>query len=198
MAGLNPLPAARFPSRIFSAGAPLSYEAAVEATDVLGRLPTEIFGSTETGAIATREQANNNEPWRLLPGIAMRPSDDGCLSLRSPWVSEDWFETSKRISLPEIEQTLRHLPWITAVATTLLPGSPARLAAAVVLSGEGRERLAALGSFRLGRLLRKTLAPTQEAAGMPRLWRFVDDLPAQDGMGKRRDDDIRALFGPAP
>ena len=217
--GLSPLPEAQFPSRIFSAGAPLSYDAAVEVTEILGRLPTEIFGSTETGAIATREQAVADESWRLLPGIAMRQCDDGRLSLRSPWVSEDWHETSdviepapggfrflgradrivkiegKRISLPEIEKTLSRLPWITAAVATLLPGSPDRLAAAVVLNDQGRERLAALGGFRFGRQLRAAMASTQEAAGMPRLWRFVDDLPPQDGMGKRRDSDIRALFG---
>lgn len=222
IAGLNPLPAARFPSRVFSAGAPLSYGAAVQVRDILGRLPTEIFGSTETGAIATREQSTPDEAWGLLPGIAMRQCDDGRLSLRSPWVSEDWFETAdvidpapggfrflgradrivkvegKRISLPEIEQTLSRLPWITGAAATLLPGSPARLAAAVVLNDEGHERLAALGGFRFGRLLRGALASTQEAAGMPRLWRFVDDLPSPDGMGKRRDSDIRALFEMTP
>lgn len=220
--GLAPLPQARFPRRIFSAGAPLGYEAAAEVARVFGRLPTEIFGSTETGAIATREQAQCDEAWRLLPGNAMRQSDEGCLQVLSPWVGDDWYETAdvvepapdgfrflgradrivkvegKRISLPEIEQTLSRLPWITGAAATLLPGSPARLAAVVVLNDEGRARLAALGGFRFGRLLRTELAMTQEPAGMPRLWRFVDELPSQDGMGKRRDRDIRDLFGKQP
>ena len=219
---LEPLPTTRYPSRIFSAGAPLSYDAAVEATDILGRLPTEIFGSTETGAIATREQSTAEEPWHLLPGVDIRQGDDGHLSLRSPWVSEDWFETAdiiepasrgfhflgradrivkvegKRISLPELELTLGRLPWITVAAATLLPGPPARLAAAVVLNDNGREQLAALGRFRFGRMLRTSLASSQEAAGMPRLWRYVDDLPSRDGMGKRRDSDIQALFGITP
>lgn len=223
IAGLAPLPATRAPRRVFSAGAPLSYDAAAEAKAILGRQPTEIFGSTETGAIATREQAVPDEAWTPLPGIAIRPcDDDGRLSLRSPWVSEDWFDTDdliapvehgfrfrgradrivkiegKRISLPEIEQNLCRLPWITLAAATLVPGSPARLAAAVVLNGQGRERLAVVGGFRFGRLLRAALADTQEAAGMPRLWRFVDALPSSDGLGKRRDADIRALFEMTP
>lgn len=216
--GLMSLPLARRPARIFSAGAPLSFEAAAASAAMFGCRPTEIFGSTETGAIATREQTAEDQPWQLLPGMTMRQTETGCLSLRAPWVGADWFDTAdmveparggfrfigradrivkiegKRISLPEIEQTLVRLPWIAAAAVTVLPDTPIRLAAAVVLSDMGRERLAALGSFRFGRFLRQALSNTQEAAGMPRVWRFVDQLPSQDGMGKRREGDIRALF----
>lgn len=222
LAGLSPLPIARCPSRIFSAGAPLSNPAAIEATKILGRRPTEIFGSTETGAIATREQSTGHEPWHVLPGITIGQCDDGRLTLRSPWVGDDWFETAdviepvpggfqflgradrivkiegKRISLPEIEQSLIALPWVRHAATTVLPGPPRRLAAVVVLNEQGRERLTTLGDFRFGRLLRTALATTQEAAGMPRVWRFVDDLPSQNGLGKHRDRDIRTLFEMTP
>lgn len=220
--GLTPVPVARRPARIFSAGAPLSLAAASATADIFGCRPTEIFGSTETGAIATREQTTDDQPWRLLPGMTMRQTETGCLSLRGPWIGEGWFDTAdvvdpapggfrfigradrivkiegKRISLPEIEQTLARLPWITAAAVTVLPEVPVRLAAAVVLTDAGHEQLAALGSFRFGRFLRQTLSGTQEAAGMPRLWRFVDQLPPLDGMGKRREGDIRALFGTVP
>ena len=220
--GLAPLPAENRPTRVFSAGAPLSFEAAEKTAGILGCLPTEIFGSTETGAIATRQQTHVDEAWRPLPGMTTRQTANGCLASRAPWIGEDWFETAdvidstpggfrfmgradrivkiegKRISLPEIEQTLTRLSWVTAAAVTLLPGAPARLAAVVVLNDAGRERLAALGNFRFGRQLRSALSDTQESAGMPRLWRFVDELPASDGMSKRREGDIRALFGAAP
>lgn len=220
--GLSPLRRAGRPARIFSAGAPLSFAAAAATAEMFGCRPTEIFGSTETGAIATREQTTDDQPWRLLPGMTMRPTESGCLSLNAPWVGESWFDTAdvvdpvaggfrfigradrivkiegKRISLPEIEKTLAGLPWIAAAAVTALPDAPIRLAAVVVLSDMGRERLAALGNFRFGRFLRQALSNTQEAAGMPRLWRFVDHLPPLDGMGKRREGDIRALFETAP
>ncbi len=67
----------------------------------------------------------------------------------------------------------------------------------MVPSPQGRERLAALGGFRFGRLLRGGLADTQEPAGMPRRWRFVEALPQQP-MGKRRDADVMALFAGTP
>lgn len=219
LAGFCPLPSHARPARIFSAGAPLSLRAATDADAVLGRCPTEIFGSTETGAFATRAQTAEERPWRLLPGIQMRCDDDGRLALLSPYVSDSWYETSdlveptsdgfhfrgrtdrvvkiegKRVSLVEVEQTLARLPWITAAATILLPDRPARLGAAVVLNEDGRQRLSEMGKFRFGAMLRKALMDTQEAAGRPRVWRFVTELPSPGAMGKRRDDDILALFG---
>jgi acyl-coenzyme A synthetase/AMP-(fatty) acid ligase len=218
LAGIAPLPAGLRPIRILSAGAPLSAAAAAETAAILGRLPTEIFGSTETGAVATRQQPRGGEAWSLLPGVAMR-SDDGRLSLQAPYFGDgDWLATAdrvdlvpggfhfrgrsdrvvkvegKRIDLQEVEQALLRQPWIEAAAVALLPEKPDRLVAAVVPSRDGADQLARLGAFRFGRLLRRGLADTQESAGMPRLWRFVSALPTT-AMGKCRDGDILALFG---
>ncbi|HEV2676103.1 MAG TPA: AMP-binding protein [Aliidongia sp.] len=222
LSGIAPLARARRPRGIFSAGAPLSLSAAAEATTILGVCPTEIFGSTETGAIATRRQIAGDEPWQALPGIAIATDDGGRLKLRSPFLGDgEWFETEdliepvergfhlrgradrvvkiegKRISLTDIEQTLARLPWTAAAAAVALPGEPVRLAAVVVPNQAGWEKLAELGRFRFGRLLRQALTETQEPAGLPRLWRFDDHLPS-GAMGKRRDADLRALFGIAP
>jgi acyl-coenzyme A synthetase/AMP-(fatty) acid ligase len=196
----------------------LSLRAATDAETIFGCRPTEIFGSTETGAFATRAQFTDDEPWRLLPGIGMRCDDDGRLSLLSPYVSETWFETSdrvetsgdgfrfrgrvdrvvkiegKRISLTEVEQALSRLPWVAAAAAILLPDRPPRLGAAVVLTADGQKRLAELGNFRFGRMLQSALAETQEPAGRPRVWRFVAELPAPGPMGKQREGDVLALF----
>jgi acyl-coenzyme A synthetase/AMP-(fatty) acid ligase len=217
MAGLAAVSPDRRPSRIFSAGAPLPYDATLEAERVLGIRPTEIFGSTETGAIATRQQTSENEPWQLLPGLAMRCGEEGRLNLLSPFVGKDWIETAdlvapvaggfhwlgradrvvkiegRRVSLGALENALMELPWIADAAVIGLPGNPVRLAAAVVPSTEGWERLAALGKFRFSRVLRMGLADKLEPAGVPRLWRFVEALPAAE-LGKRRDSDILMLF----
>ncbi|PKU24592.1 AMP-binding protein [Telmatospirillum siberiense] len=216
--GLAPVPPARRPACVMSAGAPLSAVAARQSAAILGPLPTEIFGSTETGVIATRRQERGDEDWSLLPGVEMRTEADGRLSLRAPHMGSGWVATGdqvapvpggfrfqgrmdrivkiegKRIDLKDVEQALLRLPWVAAAAVALLPGDPARLAAAVVPSPAGAERLAQLGSFRFGRLLRRDLSDTQEPAGMPRMWRFVPALPDAD-MGKRRRADIQALFG---
>lgn len=223
LSGLPGLSEASRPARLLSAGAPLPAAAAREAQTVLGRTPTEIFGSTETGAIAWRRaEDGESAPWQTLPGIDIRRNDDGCLALRSPYAGADWVDTAdlielasdgfhlrgradrivkiegKRVSLPAVEQALHALPWIATAASVVLPRVPARLAAAVVLNDMGREQLAAMGNFRFSRLLRAALAETQEAAGRPRVWRFVDALPSHGALAKRRDADIVALFEDAP
>jgi acyl-coenzyme A synthetase/AMP-(fatty) acid ligase len=221
MAGLTPLTPDRRPVRIFSAGAPLAHEAALQAERVLGVRPTEVFGSTETGAIATRQQKEDDEPWQLLPGLAMRCGEEGRLNLLSPYVGKDWIETAdlvapvaggfrwlgradrvvkiegRRVNLSAVERALVDLPWVAGAAVALLPGDPGRLAAAIVPSAEGQERLAALGKFRFGRLLRTGLADRLDPAGAPRHWRFVEALPSAE-LGKQRDGDVLRLFEGRP
>lgn len=223
LAGLAPLPDARRPRMVLSAGAPLPAAAVREAAQVLGVLPTEIFGSTETGAIASRRHAAEDEPWQPLPGITLAAREDGRLVVGSPFVPGGRHEGAdlvdftpdgrfrfrgradriakiegKRVSLPDVEDRLARLALVTAAAATVLTGGKApRLAAAVVLSGEGRTRLAELGAFRLGRLLRRELGRTLESAALPSRWRYVDALPS-GSLGKRRDADVQALFLDAP
>ena len=55
LGGLDAIAFDRRPSMVFSAGAPLPESAASMAKAILGTAVTEIFGSTETGAIATRQ-----------------------------------------------------------------------------------------------------------------------------------------------
>jgi acyl-coenzyme A synthetase/AMP-(fatty) acid ligase len=219
MSGLASLGPDRRPSRVFSAGAPLVEDAALEAERVLGVRPIEIFGSTETGAIATRHR--KDESWQLLPAFAMRCGEDGRLSLLSPYGAREWIETSdlvapaaggfrwlgradrvvkvegRRVDLGAVEQALVDLPWVSAAAVVLRSGDSGQLAAAVVPSAQGQGRLEDLGKFRFGRLLRVGLADKLEPASTPRQWRFIDKLPSAE-LGKRRDRDILELFEAVP
>lgn len=214
LGGLVSLPEVARPSAIFTAGAPLSFAAAADSLAVLGRLPVEIFGSTETGAVAARRQRSAAEDWILLPGHQLLTEEEGPLRLISPYV-EGVVETAdqvarrpggfhflgrsdrvvkiegKRIGLAEVERDLAALPWVEAAAVVL--AEDARLAAAVVLTAAGQDELQRLGAFRFGRALRRALAAHQDAAGLPRLWRFVETLPSK-GMGKRDHGALAALF----
>jgi 3-hydroxymyristoyl/3-hydroxydecanoyl-(acyl carrier protein) dehydratase len=220
LGGIAPVAAARQPRLVFSAGAPLSLRSATEAADVLGRSPTEIFGSTETGAIATRVQSGEATPWQPLPGIGLDRQADGRLRIRSPWVDGgQWFGTEdriewatagtdfhlagradrivkiegKRVALVDVEQRLMALPWIAEAAAVVLSGDPETLAAAAVLTPEGDREYRAIGGFRFTRLLRRELAAYHEPTAMPRRWRFVPQLPAGT-MGKPNAAAIAALF----
>lgn len=225
MAGIAPLSPSDRPSQILSAGAPLSSPVAQEAAEILGVCPTEIFGSTETGACAFRHTQNADAAWTPLPEVCFGQTPEGMLRIKSPALPDTvWVETAdrvdlepdggfrfkgradrivkiegKRVSLPEVEGQIGALAWVDEAAVTVVPSANNRLGAVIVVNPAGRERLAALGNFRFSRLLRQKLAATQEPAGRPRLWRFVDSLPVSD-MGKRREQDLQDLFteGSAP
>jgi acyl-coenzyme A synthetase/AMP-(fatty) acid ligase len=211
LGGLQPV--ANRPRLLLSAGAPLPLSAAHEAERLFGVLPTEIYGSTETGAGATRPA---DAPWRVFPGNELRREADGRLSLLCPYLGPDWVEggdrialeadgrfhllgradrvakiEGKRIGLGEVEMALAALPEVAEAQVVVLGGTV--LAAAVVPTQEGRGALERLGAFRFGRALRWQLSSVLEPAGQPRRWRFVEHLPT-GALGKRQDSAVAALF----
>lgn len=214
LSGIAPLPPSRRPALVLSAGAPLPEPAAREAAAVFGTAVTEIFGSTETGAIAHRRREGGDPPWRPLPGVVAGRNPEGRLRVGAAHVEgrehvgSDLVEMAgdggfrvlgradriakvegKRVSLPEVEAQLRRSPLVADAAVLTLE----QLCAVVVPSAEGAARLEEIGAFRFGRSLRRELSAVLEPAGLPRRWRFVNRLP--DGaLGKRRHADIAALF----
>lgn len=221
--GQDALSPDRRPSIILSAGAFLPLSASMVAARVFGLAVCEIYGSTETGTIASRERADVDLPWQSIPGVSVTQGPGDVLRLQSPFLPDAAeFETSdiiqtldgggfrllsrtdriakidgKRVSLPNVEAQLGASPLVSEVAALALSGAQEVLAAVIVPSAAGREELARVGAFRFGRLLREELARTQEAAGKPRRWRFVDALPRND-IGKILQQDLIQLFMPEP
>ncbi len=76
---------------VFSSGGPLPAEVAADVERVLGDAPIEVFGSTETGGVATRQQAEAAPApvaWSPLGGVRVRRDEPGGeLRVRSPYVS---------------------------------------------------------------------------------------------------------------
>jgi len=216
LGGLERFPQSMAPGGIVSAGAPLSAESSHESLQVLGRYPVEIFGSTETGAVASRVQVSKREPWLPLPGVAVRQGEDDRLEILSPFVGEGWFPMAdrvrlegksfyhlgrtdsivkiegKRVSTIRMVKAIEQLPGVYQALVVVLE-NPTRLGAAVILTPEGECLLAEKGRFRTGRFFRRELARTNDAAGIPRQWRFVVDFPIQS-MGKCNLSEITAWF----
>ncbi|WP_417810824.1 AMP-binding protein [Thalassospira alkalitolerans] len=213
------------PSIIFSSGGPLDPAAAHETTTMLGTCPTEIYGSTETGGIAYRQQIDADSIWHPLPGVDTSKNDAGCLRVRAEHIAgDDWYQTEdfaeinkdtggftlrgradrvvkiegKRISLGAVEGHLRNCDLVEDAIALIPDDHDRRLGVIAVLSKTGKDMLANVGKFRMGRQLRREIAQYEDDAALPQRWRFVDQLPS-DTQGKRPLHLLRALFAdPAP
>jgi len=200
---------------VFSSGGPLPSEAAESVSRLWGHAVIEVFGSTETGGIATREDTHS--PWQAMPGVEIRIEQES-LQIRSRHLPNDeWFETQdrarpagegfellgradrlikleeRRVSLDAIERSLQAGPWAAASRVLLLPPERTRIAAVVVLTQVGRALLESEGRKSFIERLRTALRGQVEAIAIPRRWRFVESLPA-NSEGKTTDAMLANLF----
>mgnify|MGYP002640661561 CR=1 FL=1 len=208
----------QFPSIVFSSGGPLSYSAAQKAVLHLGCLPMEIFGSTETGGIAYRQQNIDKTPWTPFKVVEVG-QEEGALRVRSPYLSsENWYKTNdlisilingqfilkgrndrivkvegKRVSLLQIEIFFVNHSLVEDTSVLILEDERKSLACIVVLNENGESLRAKLGDFRFCRKLRDELSEWFELESLPRRWRFVKQVP-ENSQGKRVYEELCALF----
>lgn len=156
----------------------------------------EIYGSTETGPIAIRQDSGL---WRILPNSRLGSDAQGAL-----WIEADWlarreqtadvveFEAKgfrllgradrivkiadKRIALVGVEQALMQHLWVEDCYIAQHP-QKSRLVAWVGLTAQGIEQFREKGRRALIHQLKQALEQTQEKAAVPRFWRFTDKLP---------------------
>ncbi len=205
---------------VFSSGGPLSFDVACDAKRLLGSVPIEVYGSSETGGIAWRQQHTSmDEAWTPMPGVTCRIDSEGVLEVRSPHLpDEDWFRTAdralslgdhrflvkgrvdrivkieeKRISLTAIESELTASPMVAHARVIVVEGRRPRIAAFIVPSVIGRSKLAELGKLVFNRMLRDKLGQSVERVGIPRIWRYLDVLPT-NAQGKTTHADLIALL----
>lgn len=207
----------------FSSGGPLPHSAAVHAHELFGSLPVEVFGSTETGGIAHRQQAHAVTPWQLFPRVEATLNQENCLRLRSAHVDpQGWYQTAdecefvdarhfvlkgrtdriikveeKRVSLVEVEKRAEQLSYIDECA--VIPASEGErtvLLAAIVLTQDGHQSVATLGKGKFWLLLRNELRQWLEPIAVPRRFRIVTEIPL-NSQGKRQNTEIERLFADA-
>lgn len=209
--------------RVFSSGAMLSYEAAKESKKHLGVWPLEVYGSTETGGIAFRQQETASAPWKRFDCVSISVDQDFKLKVKSPylfrgeeyqtqdqisWVDSESFHLlgradrivkveGKRASLIEIELKLCESEFVADASVIFLEKSyREELGAVIVLSERGKEVLEAIGKSGIGRKLRNFLALYFHAVVIPRKWRFVEAIPVNP-QGKRSYLTLRNYFNKA-
>lgn len=185
---------------VYSSGAPLPRAASDHAASLLGVAISEIYGSSESGGIAWRNQ-QQGEAWTPLPGVEVRADEQGHLWLRSPYLaSAEWQRQAdriapetqgfrllgrtdriakvggKRLSLSGMDRALGAHPGVLQARTVTLAQRDARLGAIVQLVPEQVPNEHA-SRRTLIEALRARLLEAYEPTVVPRYWRFVESWP---------------------
>lgn len=206
---------------IFSSGGALS-DKAVEG--ILGRLSiaiNEIYGSTETGALATRVRCGPASLWQALPGVILRMAQatQQLQAKAAHLPGSGWFNCDdvvdmtgegmqllgrsddivklegKRIALPQINQALETSMLVIEAHCLLLEGQRDSIGAVIVLSEEGRILLAKEGKKSVRYALQNHLQGKLYGRAIPRRFRYLFQLPV-NSQGKIRNALLTQVFMP--
>lgn len=206
---------------VFSSAAPLRLEDSLRVAELLGVPVREIYGSSETGAIAWRIQDRTQEAeWEPLPGIGIESTRAGTLQVTARQVTDACQVLSdrvllnrsgrfrllgradriakiegKRISLAEVEQVAEQHAWIKQARALVLVRRRTEVALVAELTNEGVRYLQSEGKRALIRTLREAFRLHFEPVALPRRWRFVEQMP-YNRQGKITMSSLTELFQP--
>lgn len=206
---------------VISSAAPLARADSIVVSKLLNTPVREIYGSSETGAIAWRTQQSSQHDalWKALPQVTLEPTAEGSLYVRSPYLGElDYFVLpdkvefddqgcfklmgrmdrivkveGKRVSLSSIERLLFDHSWVKEVKALTIERIRIETAIVMQLSKEGRAYLQNSGRKPLIKLFKNILAEHLEPIVLPRRWRFVEAMPFNP-QGKLPLKSLQALF----
>ncbi|QIM63850.1 AMP-binding protein [Pasteurellaceae bacterium Orientalotternb1] len=192
---------------VVSSGGALPANVAAALRQQLACSLVEIYGSTETGAIAYRQQAGL---WQAMPNSQIGVNEQGALWVESPWIaereqtfdavtlSEQGFELlgridrivklgDKRVSLVSIEQSLLANALVQDCYVALHPKHQRPLAW-VALREAGIALFKQQGRKAVIEQLRSHLGQQHEKFALPRYWRFCVKLPRNSQAKIQRAD----------
>ena len=209
---------------ILSSTAPLTRVDSLNVGYLLNTSVREIYGSSETGAIAWRSQikSESEAKWQALPNVEVGISSKGTLNLKSNFLAgKEVIELTdrvsfdknnlftllgredsivkiegKRISLTAIEQRLLTTSLVKQVKAIVLEGRRVEIGTIIQLTDEGAETLSSEGRRSLITILKSVLSPYFESVLLPRKWRFVAQLPF-NSQGKLPINSLLELFDKA-
>ncbi|RIY31647.1 hypothetical protein CKF54_06305 [Psittacicella hinzii] len=198
------------PICIISSGGELPEATGNNLRQTLGIKLLEIYGSTETGAIAGRW---HHRDWQALAPIGV--DERGALWTQAPWLeareqTNDAIEftaqgfkllgrldrivklNDKRVSLVKMERDLLKSDLVKDCYICLHPSQP-RLVVLAELSVLGKQVFAEQDKRAVVKLLRQHLQLSQETSVLPRYWRFIPKLP-RNSQAKIIKDEIIELI----
>ncbi|MCR5537381.1 MAG: AMP-binding protein [Succinivibrio sp.] len=204
-----------------SAGGKLNSESAARYAVWSGCAFDEIYGSTETGVMATRLYRGADLVWQPFPGVSFEPQDD-YVYLHSPLIPEESFRLDdllsfdeqghftilgrrdrtvkieeQRVSLTELEARFCSLPDILECAVVVLTEAEKTYLGAVLrVSDSTLDRINRDGLVAFKKGLRKALLNSVEGTVIPKKMRIVTRMPSNH-MGKRPVAKLKELFNHA-
>ncbi len=211
---------------VISSAAPLAKKDSLKSTQLLRAPVREIYGSSETGAIAWRIQKDNDLDalWQPLPKVNLRSTSENTLEVQSPYLgtissfvlldriefnSEGAFKLlgrtdrivkveGKRVSLTMIENLLlENTNLVKNVKVITLEHYRVETAVVLQLTEEGSKQLKKQGRKALIKIFKENLVAHLEAVVLPRRWRFVDQMP-YNKQGKLSLASLKTLFEKKP
>ncbi|MFH7765892.1 AMP-binding protein [Acinetobacter sp. BSP-28] len=190
----------------------------------LNRPISEVFGSSETGGIAHRQQ--DDALWTPFANVDIQASEQQELQVRTNHAfSEDWIFTGdkvevidpdnlkssfrllgrldrivkleeKRLSLDAIEQKIVELDGIEQCHVLILEREHRQILACVaVLSEPARRQLKQGTKAQCVAAIKAQLKAKLESIAIPRQWRFLTQLP-QNAQSKLNKQYMKSLFQP--
>ena len=206
-----------------TSGALLTADVAAAARRVFGRAPLEIFGSTETGGVASRRQEAGDELWTVFDPVKAWADAEGRLVVSSPFSSPRRFTmgdgvvfaplgeaasrrfkllgrmdrmvkiAEQRVSLPEMEATMCLIPEVAEAALGVVEGPYGPALGAVVVPRKDWADLKTLGKRACARALRAKCQQFFPKGAVPRKYRFVRELP-RNAQGKVQASAIQEIL----
>ncbi len=189
-------------SAVFSSGGHLPDQAAAQIVEHGQHGLYEVYGSSETGGIGWRQPATDKY-WMVFDSVQLRQDDQGNSWLKSAYLAseqqyelDDRIELSghgkfqllgrkdrivkleeKRLSLHQLENSLKQTPWVKESYTLLVPGKRDRIAAVLVLTRQGIDLQQQQGRYAVIKQLRRQLMQSFDTLVLPKKWLFVPALP---------------------
>ncbi|MWN04791.1 acyl-CoA synthetase [Gilliamella sp. Pas-s95] len=204
--------------KVISSGGKLSYKEALYCQQNFNVLPNEIYGSSETGIIATRQQHTTTTPWQLFSSIHIEQAQTQQPLLISPLlakpeplndkikkVDDRHFHlygrqdkivkiSENRVSLTYIERKIQQLKQVNEVIIIPLEQNNRTILGAVItLSPTYKSLLKQYNHLKLTQYFRLLLKDILSLNEIPKKWRFVELIP-KNSQEKCTYIELKALF----
>lgn len=205
---------------VFCSGGVLTDEQHLEAENKLNSIIIQVYGSSETGGIATKLLTSD---WRFFSSVQSKikkslEHNANILWVKSPYCyKNEWLNThdivektdkgfnlfgrsdrivkieEKRISLIQVEKIILMHEMVNETHIFSISTKRQYLAAIIVLNSCGIQKLEELGEKGIKQIIKLFLRNKVESLAIPRQIRFVKELPVNT-QGKLLHQQINALF----